>query len=196
MTLAPVFFGNGTSVTAGSDGVAPAAWLSPRSVFVAAALTTSCLVYVSPAAAPAAFFAREGTTDNSVGAFASADARSRSDAPPTATLIRDLKQRSGLTWEQLASMFGVSRRAVHGWASGARLNAHHAETLTAMRTLLRQVEAHGDPEATRLALLDASHPAARSEPRGDNPLDRLSVRRTDERWEHRQGDPIQMVDAG
>lgn len=195
MTQAPVFPGIGTNVTAGADSNAPVAWPSPRSMFVAAALTTSCLVYVSPTAAPAAFFERDATTDHSVGSYASFGARPRPNPLPTASLIRDLKVRSGLTWEQLASMFGVSRRAVHGWASGARLNAHHTETLTAMRTLLRKIEAKGDPAATRLALLDIASRTARSVQGDLNPLDRLSIRRTDERWEHRHGDVVQLVDA-
>jgi hypothetical protein len=41
--------------------------------------------------------------------------------------LRDL---SGLTWDQLAKLFGVSRRAMHLWASGGRMNSYHAELLS------------------------------------------------------------------
>ena len=36
--------------------------------------------------------------------------------------LRWLKAHSGLTWEQLGKAFGVSRRAVHLWANGGRMN--------------------------------------------------------------------------
>jgi DNA-binding XRE family transcriptional regulator len=54
-------------------------------------------------------------------------------AAPPADVNSDLVQRvyreSGLTWEQLAHVFGVSRRALHMWATGGRLNAKHQELL-------------------------------------------------------------------
>jgi transcriptional regulator with XRE-family HTH domain len=49
-----------------------------------------------------------------------------------------LRSLSGLTWEQLAKLFGVSRRAVHLWASGGRMNSYHAELL---RSVLSRVSA-------------------------------------------------------
>jgi hypothetical protein len=45
-----------------------------------------------------------------------------SSATP-AVRVDDLKHRSGLTWEQLGKLFGVSRRAVHHWVNGGNLTA-------------------------------------------------------------------------
>src|SRR5262245_36297225 len=38
--------------------------------------------------------------------------------PTQRSAVRSLHDSSGLTWEQLARLFGVSRRAVHNWANG------------------------------------------------------------------------------
>lgn len=47
----------------------------------------------------------------------------------TATSVSHLHDHSGLTWDQLGKLFGVSRRAVHMWASGKRMNARNTELL-------------------------------------------------------------------
>lgn len=66
--------------------------------------------------------------------------------------IRWLKDTSGLTWDQLGRMFGVSRRAVHLWANGGRMNAGNAETLHELVSVVGNL-----PETTadgrRVALL-------------------------------------------
>ena len=50
---------------------------------------------------------------------------------PAASLrIRRLKEESGLTWDQLRRLFGVSRRALHMWANGAQMNSRNQERLT------------------------------------------------------------------
>jgi len=55
--------------------------------------------------------------------------------------VRWLHEASGLTWEQLGRVFGVSRRAVHMWATGARMNSSNAETLFALAELVRSAPA-------------------------------------------------------
>lgn len=44
--------------------------------------------------------------------------------------LKALRESSGLTWEQLARLFGVSRRSVHNWSAGERMNSHNAEILS------------------------------------------------------------------
>ena len=44
-------------------------------------------------------------------------------------LVLDAHARSGLTWEQMAKLFGVSRRSLHLWANGGRMNAINTESL-------------------------------------------------------------------
>jgi DNA-binding transcriptional regulator YiaG len=43
--------------------------------------------------------------------------------------VNELRKLSGLTWEQLACLFDVSRRSVHFWASGQPLAVTHEEKL-------------------------------------------------------------------
>jgi transcriptional regulator with XRE-family HTH domain len=66
--------------------------------------------------------------------------------------IRWVKENSGLTWDQLGKVFGVSRRAVHLWANGGRMNEANAGVL---RRFAAEVASHqaGTPEQTRSALL-------------------------------------------
>lgn len=63
-----------------------------------------------------------------------------------------VKENSGLTWDQLGKVFGVSRRAVHLWANGGRMNEANAKVL---RNFAAAVASHhgGSPEKTRAALL-------------------------------------------
>lgn len=88
------------------------------------------------------------------------------DSPPTtAALVLELRRLSGLTWDQLASVFGVDRRSVHFWAAGRPLNAANAEKLAAVLALVRRM-AVGDARSTRTLLLTPT-------PSGVVPLDAL-----------------------
>ncbi len=80
--------------------------------------------------------------------------------PSVALSVRHLYEASGLTWEQLARLFGVSRRAVHNWANGGRMTARHVEILSG---LLRRI--HGLAAALpadRRDLLLSPSPSGRS----------------------------------
>lgn len=66
--------------------------------------------------------------------------------------ITELRRRSGLTWDQLARLFGVSRRSIHFWASGKALNAANEERLGRMLAVVRYVD-RGTAQATRAALI-------------------------------------------
>ena len=56
--------------------------------------------------------------------------------PATATRIRRLKEDSGLTWDQLRRLFGVSRRTLHMWAGGSRINARNEERLAHLENVI------------------------------------------------------------
>lgn len=78
--------------------------------------------------------------------------------PATTTPSRaivELRRRSGLTWEQLARLFGVAPRSVHFWASGKPLNAAHEERLGRVLAVIRQID-QGQARATRVALMTAA----------------------------------------
>lgn len=72
------------------------------------------------------------------------------------TTIAELRRRSGLTWEQLARLFGVARRSVHFWASGKALNAANEERLGRMLAVVRYID-RGTAQATRAALMTAQN---------------------------------------
>jgi DNA-binding transcriptional regulator YiaG len=66
--------------------------------------------------------------------------------------IAELRRRSGLTWDQLARLFGVARRSVHFWASGKPLNAANEERLGRVLAVIRYID-RGSARETRAALL-------------------------------------------
>lgn len=57
-------------------------------------------------------------------------------ARSTAEEVVRIHHVSGLTWEQLARLLGVSRRTVHSWASGGRVAAVNLERLATVTALL------------------------------------------------------------
>lgn len=194
-TAVPVIW----SSTGGTEGAIEMQVAAPTRMMLlaAGALTASCLLVVPNLPVPTAFMNRGVTTDDGV-ASAPPSAPAVHDSQDVAEIIRQTKVRSGLTWDQLAEVFGVSRRAVHGWAAGARMNARHAETLAWLEQLLARVEESGDPDTTRAILLQriASMSAElidRTRP-DTLPLDRLSVRRGVEKWRY-EGESVALVDG-
>jgi transcriptional regulator with XRE-family HTH domain len=69
--------------------------------------------------------------------------------------VRALYDRAGLSWEELARALGVSRRAVHQWAVGGRINSAHLEVLFALEAEVNRFP-FVDRESTRLQLLTPS----------------------------------------
>ena len=81
-------------------------------------------------------------------------------ASTSVEMVQVLRKESGLTWDQLARLFGVSRRAVHLWASGGRMNAANQELLTTLLIAVRAL-AGSSPDERRAELL-APQPDGRS----------------------------------
>ena len=67
-----------------------------------------------------------------------------------------LHEESGLTWEQISILFGVSRRAVHAWAAGQRLSSRNAERLGVVITTVDALDGT-TPSERRSQLLAAAH---------------------------------------
>ena len=86
----------------------------------------------------------------------------------TSQAISELRRISGLTWEQLAQLFGVSRRSVHFWASGNPMNARNEEHLMRVLDVVRAAD-RGDARSNRAALLDVRE--------DKRPLDLLAEKR-------------------
>lgn len=78
-------------------------------------------------------------------------AAQKADPVDTETAIRQLHSQSGLTWDQLARLFGVSRRAVHLWAAGGRMNSRNIEFLGVLKRVANSLPA-GTPEERRALL--------------------------------------------
>lgn len=62
--------------------------------------------------------------------------------------VSELRRLSGLTWDQLAHLFEVSRRSVHFWASGKPLNAPNEEKLHNTLAVVRCID-RGSARANR-----------------------------------------------
>jgi len=65
--------------------------------------------------------------------------------------VNELRRVSGLTWDQVARLFCVSRRSVHFWASGKPMSSEHEEHLHRLLALMRGLDTSTD--ALRGALL-------------------------------------------
>ena len=72
----------------------------------------------------------------------------------TASAVRGLKSRSGLSWQQLADAFGVSRRSLHFWANGGNMATASAQRLEAL-TQIVDGHAPAEPAAVRAALISS-----------------------------------------
>jgi transcriptional regulator with XRE-family HTH domain len=97
------------------------------------------------------FLTEAGSTSTSMSFVRPID-RDSHPTPELSERVRRLHDMSGLTWDQLARAFGVSRRAVHSWAGGGRLNARNAERLEQVEQVVSDYQAE-NPESTRDRLL-------------------------------------------
>jgi DNA-binding transcriptional regulator YiaG len=71
---------------------------------------------------------------------------------PAGAAIGELRRISGLTWDQLARVFGVSRRSLHFWASGKPMAPSNEEHLQRVLAVVRKSD-RGSASANRAALL-------------------------------------------
>ena len=85
--------------------------------------------------------------------------------PRPETAIGELRRVSGLTWDQIARIFDVSRRSLHHWASGAPLSSGNEEKLYRVLATIRRID-RGIASENRAALLSSTS-------RGFIPLDML-----------------------
>lgn len=68
--------------------------------------------------------------------------------------LGELRRLSGLTWDQLSRVFGVSRRSLHFWASGKAMAASNEEHLQRLLVVVRRID-RGSASANRAALFGA-----------------------------------------
>jgi DNA-binding transcriptional regulator YiaG len=85
--------------------------------------------------------------------------------------IAELRRLSGLTWDQLARLFKVSRRSLHLWANGKAMTSSHEERLQRVLAVVRKID-RGSASENRTLLVGARED-------GDIPLDLLAARNYD-----------------
>jgi transcriptional regulator with XRE-family HTH domain len=71
-----------------------------------------------------------------------------------ASALLELRRLSGLTWEQLARLFGVDRRSLHFWANGKPLNPGNEERLHRLLATIRKLD-RGRASDNRALLLES-----------------------------------------
>ena len=101
-----------------------------------------------------------------------APAASIAETPSLSECVMELRRKSGLTWESLATIFDVDRRSVHLWASGRAMSAPNAEKLGRVLSVMRRAEGVS-PAAVRAWLMSADK-------YGRLPIDLLREGRFDE----------------
>lgn len=69
----------------------------------------------------------------------------------SAGAVRQLRSRSGLSWDDLSRLFGVSRRSVHKWANGGAMNSKHIARLAELTARISSIT--GSPSEVRAKLL-------------------------------------------
>lgn len=69
--------------------------------------------------------------------------------------IHELRRLSGLSWDQVAQLFEVSRRSIHFWASGESLSRTNEKRLASLLDVVRSAD-RGSAAATRSALLSVN----------------------------------------
>lgn len=58
---------------------------------------------------------------------------------PVRECVLEIRRLSGLTWDELARVFSVSRRSIHNWALGERLTDENAEKVRRVLTNVRKL---------------------------------------------------------
>ncbi|WP_246605536.1 XRE family transcriptional regulator [Sphaerospermopsis torques-reginae] len=77
---------------------------------------------------------------------------STNSAETTQIALNQLRKLSGLTWDQLARLFNVSRRSIHFWASGQPLSRFNEEKLNRLLATVQYIN-RGSASLNRSLLL-------------------------------------------
>lgn len=131
-----------------------------------ASLLTACVV-VSGASTPTYAASMSLGRANGSAPCIIVAARDEETKPSVQAIITELKDESGLTWDQIGKLIGVSRRAVHNWVCGHVAKPAH---IHAVASLLDRVRAMGGlkPFEIRRKLLESYEAGMRYSP-GNEP---------------------------
>lgn len=67
--------------------------------------------------------------------------------------IAEARRLSGLTWEELSAVMGVTRRTLHLWANGRPIGAANEDRLSRLLVAIRTIE-RGTARSTRAAIMN------------------------------------------
>jgi DNA-binding transcriptional regulator YiaG len=73
-------------------------------------------------------------------------------APAASSMVYELRRLSGLSWDQLGRMLGVSRRTVHHWAAGGEIGPKNHERLGNLLAVMRFIDRGAASENRKLLL--------------------------------------------
>lgn len=90
----------------------------------------------------------------------STEAQVDTSTEATRVAINELRKLSGLTWEQMAVLFNVSRRSIHFWASGQPLSSHNEENLNRLLVTIKYIN-RGSASTNRSLLLSYTEDGSR-----------------------------------
>ncbi|MBK8264502.1 MAG: helix-turn-helix transcriptional regulator [Nannocystis sp.] len=145
-----------------SSGLTRARERQPRTPIIlpiviggALALSPTSSAEANPILDASFVLAYEPTTSSGGWQSVEADDR-RTDTESTRRALSELRRTSGLSWDQLAQLFNVSRRSVHFWASGKPLSAANERKLLRVLDIIRTAD-RGYAESNRTALLEQHH---------------------------------------
>ena len=80
---------------------------------------------------------------------------------PISQIVLEIRRRSGLTWDELGGLFGVSRRSVHYWANGKPVSADRELMLHRCLAVVRHLDP-GEQNITRSRLFAVESAATSS----------------------------------
>lgn len=66
--------------------------------------------------------------------------------------IYELRRKTGLTWDKIAELFGVSKRSVHFWANGKPMEDYRDEKLYSLVMVIRKMDTGFSVQNRRLLL--------------------------------------------
>ena len=143
---------DGTTSSSGRAGIRDRASLSV--IMVSGALSIAGTSSAEPTTIWGAPYIHESDTTASGPSRDAVATQVENETEATRQAVSELRRISGLTWKQLAGLFGVSRRSVHFWANGKPLNATNHQRLMRVLDVVRGAD-RGTARSTRAALLDA-----------------------------------------
>lgn len=112
-------------------------------------ITTTVSVTLSHIIAESTSFTGSGITISEIEDLVSALGKAASSEKQTIGRLREV---TGLTWEQLATVFEVSRRTVHLWDSGSVMNSQNEEKLARIFNAVKFFETSTATDTRRFLL--------------------------------------------